>query len=247
MIHCEFPSRSNHARLLSFRHSGGVEVRMPNMTSRVVPLHRETLREGVYSRLCELILHGGIVPGESMTVASLAEAFGVSPMPVREALTRLSAAGALTVISGRTVGVPNLTRDRLDDLRRVRREIEPMAADWAAQRATPAFSVDLEDCFSSLLASEAASDGKLYIEANYAFHFCIYRQAESPTMLAIINDLWLQVSPYLHLLRESGNFNLSNRHHKQVFDALVEGSGSRARTAIRNDIDDAYDGLARLL
>ncbi|WP_442185536.1 GntR family transcriptional regulator [Rhizobium leguminosarum] len=53
-----------------------------------------------------MILKGGIVPGESITVASLAEAFEVIPMPVRNALTLLTSAGALTVISGRTIGIP---------------------------------------------------------------------------------------------------------------------------------------------
>ena len=72
-----------------------------------------------------------------MTVQSLAEAFGVSAMPVREALHRLSAAQALTVVAGRSVGIPALTVERLEDLRRVRGEIEGLAAAWAAAAPHP--------------------------------------------------------------------------------------------------------------
>ena len=60
-------------------------------------------------------------------VQSLADAFGVSAMPVREALRRLTAANALTVVSGRSIGIPRLSRAKLTDLRNVRIEIEALA------------------------------------------------------------------------------------------------------------------------
>jgi DNA-binding GntR family transcriptional regulator len=225
---------------------------MPNLNARVVPLRvvplrRETLQNGVYSGLCDLILQGGLAPGEQMTVASIAKVFGVSPMPVREALTRLSAADALTVISGRTVGVPPLTRERLDDLRRVRLELEPIAAEWAAEKREPKFLDELQERLVRLRATEAAGNAKLYIKENYGFHISVYRQSQSPTLISIIEGLWLQVSPYLHLLRESKNFNISNLHHKLLFDALAKGDQTGARLAVRNDIDDAYETLTQLI
>ena len=72
----------------------------------------------------ELILNGGIEPGRTVTIQSLADAFGVSAMPVREALHRLVAEKALTVVAGRSVGIPPLNIDRLEDLTRARIEIE---------------------------------------------------------------------------------------------------------------------------
>src|SRR5262245_17751515 len=84
------------------------------------PAPRETLQEYVYRRVKDLILTGDIAPAQSITINSLAEAFAVSHMPVREALRRLIAERALTVISGRSVGLPALSVEHLDDLRRVR-------------------------------------------------------------------------------------------------------------------------------
>jgi len=216
---------------------------MPNLKASVAPLRRETLKNGVYQQLRDLILQGGLVAGESMTVASLADAFGVSPMPVREALTRLSAAEAVTVISGRTVGVPPLRREHLDDLRKVRLELEPVAAEWAVENRDSKFVEELRQRLSRLVASEAAGNSKLYIKENYGFHMCLYLQSQSPTMVMIIETLWLQVSPYLHLLRESRNYELSNYFHRQIFDAVAEGDKSDLRTAIQNDIDRAYEAL----
>lgn len=97
------------------------------LTNRSLPLRpvpRETVQDHVYRQLKELILNGGIEPGRTVTIQSLSDAFGVSAMPVREALHRLVAEKALTVVAGRSVGIPPLSIDRLEDLTRARIEIE---------------------------------------------------------------------------------------------------------------------------
>ncbi|MBM7045573.1 GntR family transcriptional regulator [Rhizobium lusitanum] len=220
---------------------------MHGISEQVLPLRRETLEDGVYRQLCDLILRGGIVPGESITVASLAEAFGVSPMPVRNALTRLSTAGALTVLSGRTIGIPKLTRERLDELLRVRLTLEPTTAAWAAERAGPRDVGGLNRSFQALFEGQEAGDTKLYLQSNYDFHFEVYRLAQSPIMLSIIESLWLQISPYFHLLRASGNFRISNRHHEDIFHAIENNKPDKARQAMHDDISDAYEVLTGYL
>src|SRR5277367_2149370 len=110
----------------------------------VVRVPRNTLQDHVYRQLCELILNGEIAPGQLVTIQALADAFGVSAMPVREALQRLTAARALTVISGRSIGIPPLTRERLADLRRVRLEVESLAAVWATPYIGAAELAELE-------------------------------------------------------------------------------------------------------
>ena len=72
----------------------------------------------VYRRIKDLILDGNLAPGELVTIQGLADAFDVSAMPVREALTRLTSERALMVVAGRSVGIPNLDSRRLQDLTR---------------------------------------------------------------------------------------------------------------------------------
>lgn len=213
----------------------------------VVPLSRDTLQDRVFDNITELILNGSLVPGEMVTVQSLADAFGVSPMPVREALRRLTAANALTVVSGRSIGIPKLSRARLTDLRNVRSEIEVIAAVWAAERRTDA---DIEVCakqFDRLDEANAAGDVKAYLRANYAFHFAIYRAAGSDNLLKIIENLWLQISPFFNMLHGSGNYTTANTHHKEMLEALRDKDPEAIRHAVRADIDAAYRVLDRLL
>lgn len=216
---------------------------MHGISEHVSPLRRETLEDGVYRQLCEMILKGGIIPGESITVASLADAFQVSPMPVRNALTRLTSTGALTVISGRTIGIPKLTRQRLEEVMRVRLTVEPVATAWAAGKTQGPDIAYLSEKFQALMDNEKGGYTKLYLQANYDFHFEVYRLAQSPTMMAIIETLWLQIAPYFHMLSASGNFRISQRHHEAIFNMIERNRPEEARRAMHDDIADAFEVL----
>jgi DNA-binding GntR family transcriptional regulator len=208
---------------------------------------RNTLQDHVYRQLCELILNGEMAPGQLITIQALADAFGVSAMPVREALQRLTAARVLTVISGRSIGIPLLTGERLADLRRVRLEVESLAAIWATPNITEAEIARLEDNVRAMEDAARAGDNKQYLRWNRAFHFAIYQAARSEALLAIIETLWLQISPYFHLLRASGNYFKANEQHELMLAAIRARDGSAVSLGVRNDIEAAYQVLITLL
>ena len=214
---------------------------------QVVPLARDTLQERVYNQIADLIIDGAIAPGQQVTVQSLARAFGVSAMPVREALKRLSAADALTVVAGRSMGIPPLSRDRLADLRAVRLELEGTATIWAAGKIGPEDLAALDRELEHLERALREGDAKHFLRANRAFHFIVYGAAGSVTMLSLIRHLWLQVSPYFNLLHGSGNYVAANVQHRAIVAALKHGDGKQARSAVRADIKGSYKALAALL
>lgn len=219
----------------------------PKTSLKVVPLNRETLQDRVYRRVCDLILDGEIAPGQLVTIQSLADAFEVSHMPVREALKRLTAANALTVVSGRSIGIPPLSRASLNDLRNVRVEIETLAAIWAARNITDAEVHDIEELHRKLGLANATGDVRSFLRANHALHFAIYRAARSETLITIIENLWLQISPYFNLLRGSGNYEVSNTHHQTMVDGLKARNEKQVSDAVRADIDAAYQVLLALV
>jgi DNA-binding GntR family transcriptional regulator len=207
------------------------------------PVRRETLQQAVYQQLCNLILEGGLAPGESITVASIAKAFDVSPMPVREAISRLMAAGALTVVSGRSIGVPKLSEETLTDLRNVRIEIETVAVRWAISNSSPAFETDLTEKLAAMVKAEQAGEVKGFIQANYAFHFTIYRQARSPFLLDIISKAWLRINPYFHLLHKYGHYKISNIQHQALAEGIAARDEAAAMRALEIDINGAYETI----
>lgn len=213
----------------------------------VEPLPRDTLQDRVYRQVAGLILDGGIAPGQLVTIQGLAEAFHVSAMPVREALKRLTAANALTIVSGRSIGIPPLTLERLTDLRNVRLQVEGTATSWAARHIDDKTIAKLRGLLKQMEQATASGDTKAYLQANRAFHFTIYRAAQSPTLTSIIENLWLQIGPYLNLLRESGNYVSSNAHHWDIVNALARHDCDAAEAAMASDINDAYDVLVKVL
>ena len=182
-----------------------MESTVDKLDIQVEPLARDTLQQRVYDQVAGLILDGGIAPGQLVTIQSLADSFGVSTMPVREALKRLTAEKALTVVSGRSMGIPPLSLERLNDLRRVRIELEGSAIAWAAgsigKDALASLDVDLER-MDRAIASSSARD---FLQANRSFHFGAYKASQSLTLVSLIEIVWLQISPYFNLLRGSGN------------------------------------------
>lgn len=222
---------------------------MQRKTARlpIRPVPRGTLPDEIYRQIKDLILDGGIAPGELVTIQGLADAFGVSAMPVREALQRLTAEKALTVVSGRSVGIPELEAGRLRDLCRVRLEIETLATVWAATHLNAHDIAQLETLVATMAQAVGDGNPRQYVRANHEFHFGIYRASGSETLLSIIEELWLQVSPYFHMLHGSGNYVTANREHERLLVALRENDAAAAGACIRADIEGAATVLLGLL
>src|ERR1700733_7046204 len=88
---------------------------------------RETVQDRVYAALRDKLMRGGFEPGQKLKIAELAQAFGTSAMPVREALNRLVAERAIESLRNRSVRVPALSQDCLQDLMEARYAVEGLA------------------------------------------------------------------------------------------------------------------------
>jgi DNA-binding GntR family transcriptional regulator len=129
----------------------------------------------------------------------------------------------------------------------VRFEVEAIAAEWAAERRDDQTLATLARHLGALEEANAAGNVKAYLRANYAFHFTIYRAAGSESMLKIIEDLWLRISPYFNMLHGSGNYSTANEHHKDMLSALRNRDAPSIRRAVQADIDAASRILVQLL
>jgi DNA-binding GntR family transcriptional regulator len=66
---------------------------------------------------------------------------------------------------------------------------------------------------------------------------------DARSMLNIIENLWLQISPYFNMLHDSGNYSTANEHHQEMFAALRDRDAEAVRAAVRADIDAAFNVL----
>lgn len=198
---------------------------------------RDTLRGRVYGELRGAIMKGMFEPGQALTVRGLAEAFGTSPTPVREALQQLVAENALIAEPNRSYRIPRVTKEIFLDLRDTRAELEGLAAEKAALRITPAEIRKLEHLIERMSRAITGQDRKAYLAANEDFHFVIYESARAPVLLRTIRTLWLQIGPTLNVLFRNLDLveGLQDQHHAALA-AFNSRDPAAARAAVRDDI-----------
>ena len=202
----------------------------------VAQVARDSVHERVYAELKRSLMRSLFQPGQVVTMQELADSFGTSTMPVREALRRLVGQGALHVLPNRSVTVPLITAAQLNDIMRVRLEIEGAATAWAAERIGRAALLRLDRLCRAMGGKVQRGDSQDYLLQNQEFRFTIYEAAESPTVMPIIESLWLQIGPYLNLLAEPGRIRVTNDHHQATLAALKRRDAQAARDAICTDM-----------
>ncbi len=212
-----------------------------------IPRHK-TLAEDIYDRLRTAIMTGAVKPGEKISARSVADSAEVSFTPAREAVARLIAEGALEIAGPKTVIVPTLTSAALDEITKIRLNVEGMAAEVAAANISKADLIELEaiqDQYEKVRSSEHFTQSLI---VNEAFHFKIYRASELPRLIAFIESLWLQIGPTFNLFRTTGPLaQRPHEFHKEAIAGLRAHKGARVRKAIQNDIRFGYERLRNLI
>ena len=219
----------------------------------ITPVVRETLHDRVYAELRRSLIHGVFVSGQMLRIQDLAEKLNTSTMPVREALARLISEQALEALPNRTVRVPVITREKLEDLARARVLIEGEVTARAMQKLEPPDFARLRDLTRQCEAAFTVRHDdniRRATELNHAFHDHIYRAAGSPVLQPMIESLWLQSGPYVHaaaFLHDETSDPAGTHHHWELIKALEKRDEKGAIAALTRDITRAFSLLRNKL
>jgi DNA-binding GntR family transcriptional regulator len=196
--------------------------------------------ETTYRRLREMVLFGVLAPGQKVTIQGIAGALEAGMTPVREAIRRLTAEGALELHENRRVSVPRLRLAQLDEIIFARRMLEPQLARMALDRMRP-WDIDrLAAIDRSLDAALEAEDVQGYLESNYRFHFALYDLAEAPILLSLTQSLWLRFAPSLRVVIDSEG-KIGPDRHRDALAAMEAGDGAALAAAIEADVLQGLD------
>jgi DNA-binding GntR family transcriptional regulator len=209
------------------------------------PAAEPVLRASIYEDLRRRMITGKIMPGVGLSTRGLALEMGVSQMPVRDALSRLAAEGAVAIRSKRRIEVPAMSAERFGDLLECRLMLEPEAAVLALPQITPAKLKQLREIDAALDRAMLQGDVIAYMENNFAFHFNLYRANGRPILNRLIEALWLQFGPFMRVVYgRFGTANLVDQH--QIALAAIEARDPEAlRRAIASDIADGMGLIGR--
>lgn len=213
---------------------------------------RSTVQDGIYRQLRNALMSGHFDPGQTLTIAMLADTFRTSHMPVREALRRLTAENALIIMPNGSAQVPTVSLAGLDDLCLTRVALETLAVKLATERS----SAEDRRGFRVLLVEHERAAEERNLQAmlarNQAFHFAIYEACGSQVVIQFIQTLWVRFGPYMRMLSShiepllvSGRY-VPARHHADLLDAMDAGDAKAAAKAVKADIETTQTMLRKL-
>jgi len=188
------------------------------MTSRIVPL---VLYQEVAERIRQRIYDHDLKPGEWIDEQALAESFGISRTPLREALKVLNSEGLVVLQPRRGCFVAELTDQDLDEIFPVMALLEGRCAYDAVRKARPQDLKRLEDIHAKLEKFAAAGDIERYYEQNYIFHEAVQKLAGNLWLQKTVGDL----RKFLKLMRGrqlllSGRLDASLKEHRMIMAAF---------------------------
>lgn len=209
-----------------------------------VPVTSLSLREQIYARLRAAMMQGRYEPETTLKISELAETFGTSVVPVREALQHLAAEGAIELLPNRSARIPHLTRRQFTELMGVRVLLESQAAREATARITATEIAAMENANRRMRKAVAARDLPGILVANQAFHFALYQAAHSPTLVQLIGTLWLRAGPMLQaafrdVVGGLGMHASGSDRHVPILAALRARDGEEAARRVAEDLQAA--------
>lgn len=196
------------------------------------------MSEIAYQEIRAAIVQGRVSAGERMVYRTLAEKFGISPTPVRDAIQRLVADGALSLDERGVAHVPIIDADTYTEILNLRIQLEGYAAAVVAEKAVsdPDIVATLTETHRRLMQHKRDNHIDAALYENEQFHSQFIKAAGLPILEDLVRSLWLRCGPSLRLLYDDGYQPPEVHPHVEMLDALKKGDAEAARAAVERDL-----------
>ena len=205
---------------------------------RTIGADHVALREQVLAELRRRIVDGDYAQGERLTETRLADDFGVSRNPVREALRVVEAEGFVQILPRRGAVVATLDETAVRDLFAVREQLETLAAGLAAERATDKDVARLRRLLEDASAATDAKDFDQVAELNSAFHRAVIDVSGNRWLLSISAAMYHHVH-WVFRVGAAQRAPHSWEEHIRLVEAIAAGDAEAASTAARVHVEAA--------
>lgn len=207
-------------------------------------------RDGAASRritegIRDEILHGVYPPGSRLRQEEIAERFGASRVPVREALKALEAEGLVTLVANAGAWVSRLTLAECEEVYQARERLEPLLLRYSAPNLTPQ---DLEQLDTLARRMAETDDVAEFLRLDREFHMLSYSRADTLMLGDLVLRFWNTTQPYRRaysLLMDAHSTRIVHDEHHLLVTALHEGDTESAEQTIVSHIRRTRRMLAK--
>jgi DNA-binding GntR family transcriptional regulator len=202
----------------------------------------------IFESLIETIMVGKLAAGDPLVEKSLAEKFGVSRTPVREALHRLAQAGLAERGTRRAYFVREMAPEDLSELFEATGEIESALAALAAKRMS---EIERRHLMLIVDSGDACDDPTAYSDINRQFHEAIKSGARNSTLASTLDELSMRTFAWraANFREDSRRLASSRSEHRQIADAILNLDVEMTRRLVCSHVASSYlvssDILAR--
>ncbi|MEA3545458.1 MAG: GntR family transcriptional regulator [Thermodesulfobacteriota bacterium] len=199
------------------------------------PIERhQTLREKILETIRDAILKGDLKPGEKVAEPELAERFGISRTPIREAFRQLESEGYLTVVPRKGAVVAALSERDVQEYYAVKSILEGYAAELAAQNLSEKELAKLESINERLKQLANAGDVKLFYKTHHEFHETFLKAADNSKLYDLIIQLGMKFSRLrMASLSVEGRMAISVAEHDKLLTAFRNHDGKAAESLVK--------------
>lgn len=200
----------------------------------------KTMTGQITSRIRDKILTGAYAPGSPLLQDSIAAEFGVSKIPVREALVQLRSEGLVDIFAHRGFQVRPISVSEMQEVFRLRLSIEPIAVGEGARKASPedrAAAQAALSVFNQAIAGDLRNAGDL----NSAFHLSLIVPRLQPVTSETLSRLHTLSRRYVEMhLKPAGRIKRATQEHTALFEAWKAGKGPEARRLTLAHIEETH-------
>jgi DNA-binding GntR family transcriptional regulator len=200
---------------------------------------RPTARDIVANELRRQIVRGELLAGEKLNPGELAERFGVSQTPAREALQLLASEGLLRNDPFRGARVSELSATEYEELYLMRIGLESLGARLGAEHITDEDLAELQREFAAMEDAAGAGDVDRFYEHDRRFHELHYGASGRPSLVERIMTLRTQSERYARQAYLLRNVSMEDTlgTHREILESVRARDGEAAEAAIRGDLD----------
>ncbi len=192
--------------------------------------------EGAYLRIREAIIEGEYPPGSPLRHHELTDAFGVSLIPIREALRKLEVERLVDSIPNKGARVAPISLEDVNDVYQTRIALETEAL----RRAWPNLTAETLDEISATreqMVDRVRKDDTLFYDLHRSVHFGIYERSNSPWLVHLIEILWSHTERYRRLAAKLDTFvDEGGDLHGKIIDAIRADDHEAAEEALQSDL-----------
>ncbi|MER8006450.1 GntR family transcriptional regulator [Streptomyces sp. NPDC094149] len=202
------------------------------------------VRERVLANLRQEIIAGRLLPGDRLVERELADRYGVSRVPVREAIRALVAEGFVHFETPRRTVVRRLTPNDVRELFELREALEVYAAGLAASNATPEYLAEVQELLERAAAATEAGDAELITDINSRLHDRIVAMAGNSLLTAALEPV---AGRLRWMTRRNEEWPQLLVEHRELYEAIASGDPERARTHALAHVRTNYRSTVRHL